>query len=400
MKLVLCLIAFVIGCFVTVRVAPNMATKVVSDANSIESTVGIRTGSSGLVEREMDVTSEPFGKTDDGQEVTRFVCTNKNGLVLEMIDYGATVTAMRVPDREGNLANVTLSCPDMAGYQACTMYFGSTVGRYCNRIANGKFTIDGTEYTLATNNGPNHLHGGIKGFDKKMWQATPISTDDAVGVQFTLTSPDGDEGYPGTLKVKAVYMLTNENLLIIDFKAETDKATHVNLTNHCYWNLSGEKSGKKILDHELMIAADKYLPVDETAIPTGELADVEGTPFDFREFHPIGSRFDQLHFDPNGYDHCFSLRNQSGEMALCAILKDPESGRVMEIHTTQPGLQFYTGNFLDGTEASGGFDQYSAVCLETQHYPDTPNRPGFPSTLLKPGEQYHQITTHRFRVEK
>ena len=348
-------------------------------------------------EQTMMIESRPFGKTQAGKAVTQFTCRNANGLVLEMIDYGATVTAMRVPDREGTFANIVLGCPDIAGYEACTSYFGCTVGRYCNRIAQGKFTIDGIEYSLATNNGPNHLHGGKVGFDKKLWTAEPIKMDDAVGVRFTLVSPDGDEGYPGTLTVKVTYLLTNDDVLVIDFKAETDKSTHVNLTNHNYWNLTGDPA-RSILDHELKIEADRYLPVDQTLIPTGEIATVESTPFDFRNFQTIGSRMDQLKSDPIGYDHCYVLRSQTGKVALAATVRDPASGRILEIHTTQPGVQFYSGNFLDESEGSGGYAQYHGFCLETQKYPDSPNHPEFPSTLLKPGETYHQVTIHRFKT--
>ncbi len=340
-----------------------------------------------------------FGKTSSGVDVTKFVCTNKHGLVLEMIDYGATVISMKTPDRDGNLANITLSCKDIAGYEALGSYFGCTVGRYCNRIAAGKFTIDGKDYQLATNNGANHLHGGKIGFDKRMWKAQPIRSDDKVGVRFSRTSSDGEEGYPGKLDVVAEYWLDNNNQLVVNLQATTDKSTHVNLTNHNYWNLAGEGSGK-ILDHLLMIEADQYIPVNKDGIPTGQLLDVADTPFDFRKSHSIGNRIKLAGGDPVGYDHCYVLRNQSGKMALAATVVDPTSGRKMEIQTTQPGLQFYSGNFLDGSAASGGFQQYSAFCLESQRYPDSPNRPEFPSSLLKPGEKYQETTIHKFSVEK
>jgi aldose 1-epimerase len=314
-----------------------------------------------------------------------------------MIDLGATVTAFRAPDKDGLVEDITLSCNDIEGYEACTSFFGSTVGRYCNRIAKGKFSIDGVESTLATNNGENHLHGGKVGFDKRIWKAEELLDKDAkfVGLRFKLESADGDEGYPGKLNVAVEYILNNDNELKVEFTATTDKPTHVNLTNHNYWNLGGKGSGK-ILDHTLQLECDKYTPVDDGGIPTGELPAVEGSVFDFREATKIGSRFDQLKSDPIGYDHNYVLRKQDGEMNLAATVVCEESGRKMEIHTTQPGIQFYTGNFLDGQPGSGGFNQHDAFCLETQHFPDSPNQSSFPSTLLKPGETYSQTTVHKF----
>lgn len=342
----------------------------------------------------MNVQKTPFGSTEDAVAVDLYTCTNANGLVLKMTNYGAIVVSLDVPDRDGNLANVNLGFPTLDGYLARHPYFGSTVGRYCNRIAKGRFTVDGEQYTLATNNGDNHLHGGLVGFDKAIWGAEPIESDSAVGVKFTCVSKDGEEGYPGNVNVTAVYTLNNDNDLVIELTATTDEACPVNLTNHCYWNLAGEGSGT-IRDHELMIAADKYLPVDDTLIPTGALADVEGTPLDFTQPQTIGARLDQV----GGYDHCFVLRGEVGEMKPAACVKDPKTGRVMEIRTTQPGIQFYSGNFLDGTETGGGYKQHEGFCLETQHFPDSPNQPSFPSTMLKPGETYKHTTVHRFFVE-
>jgi aldose 1-epimerase len=346
----------------------------------------------------MKIEKSPFGRTKDGVEVDLYTCTNANGSVLKMTNFGATTVAFEVPDRQGKRANVTMGFESLEGYLGGHPYFGATVGRYCNRIAKGRFTLDGQEYTLATNNGENHLHGGDIGFNKVVWDAEPFESDSGVGVEFTYQSPDGEEGYPGNLSVTATYTLTNDDELVVEFNATTDKATPVNLTNHNYWNLAGAGSGT-IRNHVLEIAADKYLPVDEGLIPTGELADVAGTPLDFTQPEKIGARLDQIQADPVGYDHCYVLRGEVGEMKLAARVKDPESGRVMEIHTTQPGLQFYSGNFLDGSAENGGYQQYDGFCLETQHFPDSPNQPEFPNAILRPGETYQHKTVHKFTAE-
>lgn len=350
---------------------------------------------------DMSIDKQSWGKTKDGQEVDLYTLRN-NGLVLKMTNYGATVVSVETPDKDGKLANITLSFPSLEGYLQRHPYFGSTVGRYGNRIAKGKFSLDGNEYTLATNNGPNHLHGGEKGFDAVVWKAEEVKTDDAVGLKFTYTSKDGEEGYPGNLDVTVTYTLTRDNELVIEYEAKTDKPTVVNLTNHNYWNLGGQGSGT-ILDHELQLSADKYLPIDATSIPTGELADVKGTPFDFTEAKKIGKEIDAIKEEPHqtkGYDHCYVLNGKAGEMKLAARVKDPKSGRVMEIHTTEPGIQLYCGNFLDGSESNGGFKQHEAFCLETQHFPDSPNQEKFPSTRLDPGQTYKSKTVHKFSVEK
>ncbi|MFV1967913.1 MAG: aldose epimerase family protein [Pirellulaceae bacterium] len=347
----------------------------------------------------MKIEKSSFGDTGDGQEISLFACVNANGLVLKMIDYGAMIVSLETPDRDGRLANITLGFDKLDGYLQRHPYFGATVGRYCNRIAKGKFRLNGKETTLATNNNANHLHGGNDGFDRRVWKAAELLADDAVGIRFTRRSTDGEEGYPGNLDVTVTYKLTNENALVVDFGAVTDRATPVNLTNHTYWNLGGAGSGK-ILDHELMITSDKYLPVDEGLIPTGELADIEGTPFDFRSSERIGARIQQIDSDPIGYDHCFVLRNQSGSLALAARVKEPISGRVLEVYTTQPGIQFYSGNFLDGSESGAGYEPYEGFCLETQHYPDSPNQPTFPPVILQPGETYRQTTVYKFLVEE
>jgi len=349
-------------------------------------------------ESNMSVEKTVFGKTSEGVEVDLYTCTNANGVVLKMTNYGATTVSLEVPDRDGKMANITMGFDSLDGYLGKHPYFGATVGRYCNRIAKGKFTLDGQEYTLATNNGPNHLHGGNVGFNKVVWDAEPFETETGVGVKFTYLSKDGEEGYPGSLNATAVYTLTNDDELVVEFTATTDKPTPVNLTNHNYWTLGGEGTGT-IRDHVLEIPADKYLPVDETLIPTGELADVAGTPLDFTKPEKIGARLDQIKADPVGYDHCYALRGEIGEMKLAARVIDPDSGRVMEIYTTQPGLQFYSGNFLDGSADSGGYQQYDGFCLETQHFPDSPNQPTFPNTILKPGETYQHKTVHKFFAE-
>jgi aldose 1-epimerase len=346
----------------------------------------------------MKVEKSSFGQTRDGVAVDLYTCTNAKGSVLKMTNFGAIVVELQMPDRDGKLANINLGFPTLDGYEDKPPYFGATVGRYGNRIALGKFTLDDKEYTLATNNGPNHLHGGDVGYNKVVWDAEPLTTDSAVGVKFTYLSKDGEEGYPGNLDITALYTLTNDNEMIVDFAATTDAATPVNLTNHCYWNLGGAGSGT-ILDHELMLAADQYVPVDETLIPTGKLADVKGTPFDFTSPEKIGARIEQIDSDPVGYDHCYVLRGQIGESKLAVRVKDPQSGRVMEIYTTEPGIQFYSGNFLDGAKENGGYQQYEGFCLETQHYPDSPNQPNFPSTIVRPGETYRHTTVHKFLVE-
>lgn len=346
-------------------------------------------------EFQLAVQSEPYGTTADGQEITQFFLSNKKGMSVNIINFGAIVTAIYLPDKDGKSENITLGFDSLAEYEKKGPYFGAICGRYANRIEDGKFTLDGKEYQLAQNNPPSHLHGGESGFDKKVWAAEDFTEKDAVGVRLSLVSPDGEEGYPGKLTLKVVYTLNNDNELKIDYTATTDKATPINVTNHCYWNLAGAGEGT-ILDHELLLNCDRYLPVTAEAIPTGELAPVKGTPMDFTSAHKIGERIDQV---KGGYDHCWVVNESEKQPAFCARAKDPESGRVMEIFTTEPGVQFYTGNFLDGTPASGGFPQHGAFCLEAQHFPNSPNQPEFPNTILKPGEVYEQTTIHKFSVE-
>jgi len=346
----------------------------------------------------MGFQKDVFGTLDDGRQVHLFTLTNSQGTRVRLIDYGAIVVSVETYDRQGERANINLGFDSLGGYPKRHPYFGATIGRFCNRIAGGRFVLDGHRYELATNNGPNHLHGGVRGFDRYLWTARPYKSDAEVGVEFSLRSPDGDEGYPGNLDVIATYALTEQNELRVEFRAQTDKPTIVNLTNHNYWNLHGAGRGT-ILDHELVLACDYYLPVDATLIPTGEIAPVDGTVLDFRSPQPIGARFDQMKTEPKGYDHCFVIRGEPGTMRWAATVKERQSGRTLQVYTTQPGIQFYTGNFLDGSESAGGFPQHGGFCLETQHYPDSPNQAHFPSTVLRPGQSYRQETRYRFGIE-
>lgn len=345
-----------------------------------------------------------YGKTREGQVTELFTLTNRHGMQVVITNYGGRVTSILVPDRQGKLADVVLGFDHPDGYLGSNPYFGALVGRYGNRIAKGKFKLNGVEHKLAINNGENALHGGLKGFDKVTWTAKEFSKNPPA-VELTYVGQDGEEGYPGRLTAKVVYTLTDANELRIDYTATTDKATVLNLTNHSYFNLGGEGHGD-ILKHEMMINADRFTPVDAGLIPTGELRKVEGTPFDFRKPTAIGARIhdndEQLKLG-GGYDHNFVLNRTGHGLTLAARVTDPESGRVMEVLTTQPGVQFYTGNFLDGTiHGKGGkvYGQRAAFCLETQHFPDSPNHPKFPTTELKPGQAYHQTTTYRFSTTK
>jgi aldose 1-epimerase len=348
------------------------------------------------------LTTAPFGRTAEGQEVTAFTLTNDSGVTFRAITYGGLIVSLTTPDRSGASADIVLGYDGLQGYLKKPQFFGALVGRYANRIANGQFTLEGRTYSLVRNNGANHLHGGTKGFDKVLWHGTPVA--DGTAVALSRTSPDGEEGYPGDLSVTVTYALTDANELIIDYHATTSKPTHVNLTQHTYFNLSGEGSGD-VLDHELTINADRYTPVDATQIPTGEIAGVAGTPFDFRRATRIGARIaephEQLIFG-QGYDQNWVL-NQDNGVALrpAARVVDPTTGRTLDVATTQPGMQFYSGNRLDGAvEGKGGhfYPPRSGFCLETQHFPDSPNRPEFPSTILEPGEEYATRTVFTFGV--
>jgi aldose 1-epimerase len=348
-----------------------------------------------------------FGKTSGGISVSRYVLTNKLGVEAVVINYGATLVSLKVPDRAGKSADVVLGYDSVEGYEQGKSYFGGTIGRYGNRIARGEFTLDGTTFHLPKNDGPNSLHGGTVGFNKRIWTGMDRSRADAEVLELTYTSADGEEGYPGTLKVKVTYTLPAEaNELRIDYTATTDKDTVINLTNHSYFNLSGDTS-KEIVDHQLLLRAPQFTPVDATLIPTGELRAVRGTPFDFTKSTAIGVRINQDDEQMNfgkGYDHNWVLeRTKKGGLQLAAEVFEPTSGRVLEVLTTEPGIQFYSGNFLDGTAKGKGGQLYAhrtGLCLETQHFPDSPNHPNFPSTVLKSGRAYRSTTVLRFSVRK
>jgi aldose 1-epimerase len=346
-----------------------------------------------------------FGRLSDGQAVESFTLTNANGIELRAITYGATIISIRVPDRDGRLDDVVLGHDDLAGYVTKPAYMGVVVGRYGNRIAGGRFTLDGQTYKLATNNGPNHLHGGVRGFDKHNWKAESFERPDGVGVAFTRRSPDGEEGYPGNLDVRVTYTLNDRGEVSFEYLATTDKPTVVNLTQHSYFNLAGD--GKRdVLGHELKIDADRYTPVDKTLIPTGVLAPVAGTPFDFRKPTAIGARIgadDEQIRNGGGYDHNFVLNRRGPGLTRVIQVYEPTTGRTMDIATTEPGVQFYSGNFLDGSIKGKGGHVYArryGFCLETQHFPDSPNKPDFPSTVLRPRQQYRSQTVLTFGVRR
>ena len=347
------------------------------------------------------VKKEAFGKTEDGKKVDAYILTNKNGLQAKIITYGAMLTEMHVPDKNGNLGDVVFGHDKLEDYLDGHSYFGVTTGRVANRIAKGKFTLDGHEYSLATNNDPNHLHGGIEGIDKKVWSAKEVRSKVGEAVAFSYVSPDDEEGYPGELKMKVTYTLTDDNELRIDYLATTNKATPINLTNHAYWNLAGKG---QILDHVLQLNADHYTPVDKTGIPTGEILKVDDV-MSFLKPTKIGARIDddKLAGEPGGYDHNYCLNKiEFGKISMAARVEEETSGRTLEIFTTEPGIQFYTGNFLNGTEIGKGGWKYefrNAFCLETQHFPDSINQPHFPSTVLRPKEKYTQTTIHKFGVK-
>jgi aldose 1-epimerase len=347
------------------------------------------------------VQKSEYGKLSDGTAVDLYTLTNANGVVCKIITYGGIVTELHVADKDGKMADVVLGCPDLKTYEAGHPFFGAITGRVANRIANAKFTLDGKEYQLDANNGAHSLHGGKKGFDKHVWHGEAVDARHGAAVRFTRTSPDGEEGYPGNLKVAVTYTLTDKDELRIDYEATTDRATPVNLTNHSYFNLAGHDSGT-VLEQEMMIAADKYTPGSETLVPTGKIEPVEGTPFDFTRPTIIGSRFKQLKDKPTGYDLNYAL-NAAGKLSvLAARARDPKSGRVLEMYTTEPGVQFYTSNFLEKQKGKAGatYRQHAAFCLEAQHYPDAVHHDNFPSIILKPGDTYRQTTIYKFSVAR
>jgi aldose 1-epimerase len=344
----------------------------------------------------------PFGHTADGTPVMLYTLRNQNGAEAQILNYGGLVVSLKVPDRKGHMDDVVLGYDNLAGYLKETPYFGALIGRYGNRIAKGKFTLNGQTYSLATNNFPNALHGGVKGFDKVVWQAKILASRGAPSLELQYTSNDGEEGYPGNLSVTAIYTLTEDNALRLDYTATTDKDTVLNLTQHSYFNLAGKGD---ILNHQVMIPADKFTPVDSTLIPTGELRPVEGTPFDFRKPTAIGARIqqedEQLKFG-GGYDHNWVINKEPGYLGVMARVYEPTSGRVLEVLSTEPGLQFYTGNFLDGKITGKGgwvYQHRNGFCMEPQHFPDSPNQPNFPSVVLKPGQVYHNTIIYRFGVQ-
>lgn len=349
-----------------------------------------------------EIKKQPFGKTADQQAVDLYTLTNANGAEVAIMTYGGTVVSLKVPDRSGRMTDVVLGYDSLEGYLKNSPYFGAIIGRYGNRIGKGAFSLNGHQYTLPKNDGENTLHGGIKTFDKVVWKAKEVRSKTGVGLSLSYLSKDGEEGFPGNLSVTVVYTLTNKNELKIDYSATTDKTTVVNLTHHSYFNLSGEGS---ILNHEMMINANRFTPVDSGLIPTGELRDTKGGPMDFTRSTRIGARIDEQNEQlvlGKGYDHNWVLNNGTGKLALAARAYDPASGRVMEVYTTEPGIQFYTGNFLDGSITGKGGQVYKkryGFCLETQHFPDSPNKPSFPSTVLKPGRKYQTTTVYKFSAK-
>jgi aldose 1-epimerase len=349
------------------------------------------------------ITQKAYGKMPDGTVVDEYTLTNNNGVVMKVITLGGIVTELHVPDKDGKLADVCLGCSNLEEYREGHPYFGTITGRVANRIAKGKFTLGGKEYTVATNNGPNHLHGGKVGFDKVVGQASsPRVAAGGPTLELRYLSKDGEEGYPGNLDSVVTYTLTDANEWRIEYRARTDKPTPVNLTQHAYFNLAGHNSGT-ILDHLMTINADYYTPTDATLIPTGKIDPVEGTPFDFRNPTPIGKNIKSIKADPQGYDLNYVLRGEAGQLRQIAEVKDPKSGRVMKVYATEPGVQFYSGNFLDGKQKGKGgvkYSQYAGFCLETQHYPDSINQKSFPSVVLEPGKTYTHTTVYAFSAAK
>ncbi len=343
----------------------------------------------------MNISKSVFGVMPEGRDVEQYALQNDQGMIVKIINYGGIITNIMVPDKKGKTHDVVLGFDNLESYLKTHPYFGAIVGRYANRIAGGRFKLNGKEYMLAVNNGPNHLHGGLKGFDKKLWKAVKTATENEIVLKLTYFSEDMEEGYPGNLNVEVDYVLNNDNEFMIRYKAHTDMPTYINLTNHSYFNLNSVSSD--VLRHKMILDCDKYTPVDKTLIPTGEIRSVEGTPFDFLEMKEIGRDFKDLE---NGYDHNFVVNKEDLEMKWFARVEDPDSGRIMEVATTQPGVQFYTANFLKDVHGKNGiiYQAHDGLCLETQHFPDSPNQPDFPSTVLEPNDVYRQTTIYKFGI--
>jgi aldose 1-epimerase len=376
-----------------------VACKPKTDAETSTSTT-----TSDTIKTMASITKANFGKLPDGQEITLYTVTNKNGVEMKVMNYGAIITSLKTPDKNGVLEDIVLGYDSLAGYLKESPFFGAVVGRYGNRIAKGKFTLEGKEYTLAINNGVNALHGGVKGFDKVVWTIEEVTSAEGPALKLSYLSKDMEEGYPGNLKAEVIYTLTDNNELRLDYTATTDKTTVINLTQHSYFNLTGNAK-RDILEHEIMINSDEIVPVDKTLIPTGKLRKVANTPFDFTTAQPIGKGIndkDEQIVLGGGYDHCFVLRDASDSLKLAAVLTEPVSGRKVEVYTTEPGIQFYSGNFLTGSITGKGGVVYArrfGLCLETEHFPDSPNQKQFPSVVLKPGETYKTSTVYKFGVK-
>lgn len=376
----------------------SVLTLIIMVASCVKKAENNKNISSNKGKVKMNIQKKIFGETSEGKEVELYTFNNENGVELKVMTYGATIISLKVPDKNGQLGDIILGYDNLKDYVNNSPYFGATVGRYANRIKRGLFTINGIKYQLSINNGKNHLHGGIKGFDKVVWDAQPFKENNVVGLKLTYRSKDGEQGYPGNLIASVTYTLTNDNELKMEYEATTDKPTIVNLSNHCYFNLAGQ--GKRdVLDHELMINANSFTPVDDELIPTGEIKDVKETPMDFTSPKAIGARIKKV---KGGYDHNFVLNNKNGSLALAVRVYELTSGRTMEIYTTQPGIQFYSGNFLDGTitgKENKIYKKHYAFCLEPQHFPDSPNHSNFPSVVLNPGEKYSQQSVYIFSAK-
>ena len=385
-----------------VSVALGCAQMAYADTTTTTTTTATKKTEAAKATAQLSVAEAPFGKLPSGEATTLYTLTNANGLVVKVTNYGGVITSIHTPDKTGKMGDIVLGFDSVDGYLKNKSFFGAVIGRFGNRIGKGQFSLDGKQYQLTLNDGPNHLHGGTVGFDKILWTAKPFKTEKSVGVTLTHFSPDGDQGYPGNLQTTVVYELTNNNEFELRYKATTDKATPINMTQHPYFNLAGSGS---ILDQELMINASRYTPIDSTLIPTGELAPVAGTPFDFTSSHTIGKLLSQENAQLKngaGYDHNWVLNKKAdNEWGMDARFYDPKSGRVLEVYSDEPGIQFYSGNFLDGKVDGKGvnFAYRGAICLEPQHFPDSPNKANFPSTILKPGTEYNNKLAFKFLVK-